>query len=203
MLRIKKNRVEAFTDAVVAIIMTIMVLEFKIPEGAQWTAILNELPYLFAYVVSFLFIGVAWYNHHYMFALANRISKKIYWINNFWLFTMSLLPMATAWAGTYMNSRAPEYFYLLIFILWSFAYYILSKAIYQELKQSNSKNADKIVQMPPYRFMNSGTKCIVTNGLLIVAIYFFPPSCLIFALLELSYMAFHTTKDSDEIELTE
>ena len=87
-----KGRVEAFTDAVVAIILTIMVLEFKTPETAKWTGIIHQLPYFFAYIVSFLFVGVAWYNHHYMFALALRISKKVYWINNLWLFSMSLLP---------------------------------------------------------------------------------------------------------------
>ena len=75
-----KGRVEAFTDAVVAIILTIMVLEFKTPETAKWTGIIHQLPYFFAYIVSFLFVGVAWYNHHYMFALALRISKKVYWI---------------------------------------------------------------------------------------------------------------------------
>ena len=94
-----KSRVEAFTDAVVAIIMTIMILEFKTPETDRWSGIIAEVPYLFAYIVSFIFIAVAWYNHHYMFAIAKRITKKIYWVNNFWIFTMSLLPVSTAWAG--------------------------------------------------------------------------------------------------------
>ncbi|MFT9353950.1 MAG: TMEM175 family protein, partial [Lacticaseibacillus paracasei] len=70
-----KGRVEAFTDAVVAIILTIMVLEFKTPETAKWTGIIHQLPYFFAYIVSFLFVGVAWYNHHYMFALALRMTN--------------------------------------------------------------------------------------------------------------------------------
>lgn len=117
-----KARVEAFTDAVVAIIMTIMVLEFKTPESPQWTAILHEGPYLFAFGVSFVFIAVAWYNHHYMFSLAERISKRVYWLNIAWLFAMSLLPVATAWAGRYLQARGPEYFYLLVFFLWSKTY---------------------------------------------------------------------------------
>lgn len=120
-------RVEAFTDAVIAIIMTIMILEFKTPESPQWTAILADAPYLFAYLISFLFIGVAWFNHHYMFALATRLTKKIYWINNAWLFTMSLIPVATAWAGRFLNQQAPEYFYLIVFFLWSIAYWWLTR----------------------------------------------------------------------------
>ena len=75
-----KGRVEAFTDAVVAIILTIMVLEFKTPETAKWTGIIHQLPYFFAYIVSFLFVGVAWYNHHYMFALALRILDRCIYI---------------------------------------------------------------------------------------------------------------------------
>lgn len=103
-----KGRVEAFTDAVVAIILTIMVLEFKTPETAKWTGIIHQLPYFFAYIVSFLFVGVAWYNHHYMFALALRISKKVYWINNLWLFSMSLLPVATGWVGKFPQATGPS-----------------------------------------------------------------------------------------------
>lgn len=89
-------RVEAFTDAIVAILMTIMVLEFKTPTSPDWRAIFADLPYLFAYVVSFLFMGVAWYNHHYMFALSKRLTKRVFWLNNLWLLTMSLIPVATA-----------------------------------------------------------------------------------------------------------
>ncbi|KRN94771.1 hypothetical protein IV81_GL001048 [Pediococcus stilesii] len=75
-MSMNKSRVEAFTDAVVAIIMTIMILEFKTPETDRWSGIIAEVPYLFAYIVSFIFIAVAWYNHHYMFSIAKRITKK-------------------------------------------------------------------------------------------------------------------------------
>lgn len=103
-----KGRVEPYTDAVVAIILTIIVLEFKTPETAQWEEITRQIPYFFAYIVSFIFIGVAWYNNHYMFILAKRITKKVYWINNLWLFSMSLLPIATGWVRKFHKMLIPN-----------------------------------------------------------------------------------------------
>lgn len=198
MYLVNKARVEAFTDAVVAIIMTIMVLEFKTPESPQWTAILHEGPYLFAFGVSFLFIAVAWYNHHYMFSLADRISKRVYWLNIAWLFAMSLLPVATAWAGRYLQARAPEYFYLLVFFLWSKTYLYLSMALATDLDATNGEKAARIRRMPIFRFMQSWrllTQTVVVG----ILIYFYPPSCLLVTSLELIYMAIHTTPDSDKI----
>ncbi|WP_249214978.1 TMEM175 family protein [Lactiplantibacillus plantarum] len=77
-----KGRVEAFTDAVVAIVMTIMVLEFEVPSEPTFAAFAENGSYFIAYLISFLFIGVAWYNHHYMLTLTKRISKRVYWLNN-------------------------------------------------------------------------------------------------------------------------
>ncbi|WP_179393885.1 TMEM175 family protein [Lacticaseibacillus absianus] len=191
-----RARVEAFTDAVVAIIMTIMVLEFKVPESPRLTAILAELPYLFAYLVSFLFIGVAWYNHHYMFARAQRISKRVYWVNNFWLFTMSLLPVATAWAGEYLSARGPEFFYLMVFFAWSVAYWGLTRALIADHR--GTPVAAQLASMPPYRFMNSW-RLLTFTLVLAVVVYFYPPACLIATLGELIYMALHTTADSDRV----
>lgn len=194
-----KGRVEAFTDAVVAIIMTIMVLEFKTLEEPTLEALFSEAPYLFAYIVSFVFICVAWYNHHYMFALADRISKRTFWVNNFWMFTMSLLPMAAAWAGNSIDDRVPEYFYIVIFFLWSLAYLFLTKSIAKDLDVTSPEKAAKIRSMPPYKFM---TSILFPIAIIVatVAVYFFPPAGLILTLIELVYMAFNTTPDSDRIE---
>lgn len=189
-------RVEAFTDAVVAIIMTIMILEFKTPTSPAWQAILEDVPYLFAYVVSFLFIGVAWYNHHYMFALAKHLSKRTYWVNNLWLLTMSLLPVATAWTGRFLDHRAPEYFYLAIFFFWSIAYWWLTRTLIAAHR--GTAVAAKIAAMPPYRFMNSWRLPAFT-AVIAVAIYFWPPVCLLATLVELIYMAYHTNADSDRV----
>lgn len=195
-----KGRVEAFTDAVVAIIMTIMVLEFKTPEDYDLAAILADIPYLFAYIVSFLFIGVAWYNHHYMFALATRITKKIYWINNLWLLTMSLVPVSTAWVGRFLNEPIPELFYLLIFFLWSLAYLWLSRAIAEVMDAVDPEKAAKIREMPPYRYMASW-RFVIVNIVMAGMIFIFPPSCVFLTLLELIYMAFHTNDDSDQVAM--
>lgn len=195
-----KGRVEAFTDAVVAIIMTIMVLEFKTPEDYDLGAIISDAPYFFAYLVSFLFIGVAWYNHHYMFALATRITKKTYWVNNFWLLTMSLIPVSTAWVGSFMDKTIPELFYLLVFFFWSLAYLWLSRTIAETLEVTEPERAAKIRKMPPYRFLMSW-RFILANLFMGIMIFIYPPSCIFLTLLELIYMAFHTNDDSDQVAM--
>ncbi|MGO3601890.1 MAG: TMEM175 family protein [Enterococcus malodoratus] len=193
-----KGRVEAFSDAIVAIIMTIMILEFKTPHDFHWTAILEDLPYLFAYAVSFFFIAVAWYNHHYMFSLTKRVTKSIYWINNIWLFTMAMIPVATAWAGEFMLYHAPEYFYLLIFTLWSMAYYWLSRTIDRVNHEANPEISQKIKKMGPYFYMGS-IYFPLTVLATAIGIYFYPPIGLIATLIELIVMAFWTNDDSDKI----
>ncbi|AVI94409.1 Potassium channel [Oenococcus oeni] len=193
-----KSRVEAYTDAVVAIIITIMILEFKVPNSAKWKGITQQFPYFFAYIISFIFIGVAWYNHHYMFALAIRISKKVYWVNNFWLFSMSLLPIATGWVGKFPNFRNPEYLYFLVFIFWSLTYLWLSNSIRTTAEHIHSKVDRSISNMPPFKFLNSiffPISIIIT----IIGIYIYPIFGLCFTLLELVILAFLTTNDSDQI----
>lgn len=193
-----KGRVEAFSDAIVAIIMTIMILEFKTPRDFHWTAILEELPYLFAYAISFFFIAVAWYNHHYMFSITKYVTKKIYWINNVWLFTMALIPVATAWAGEFMVYHAPEYFYLLIFTIWSFSYLWLSKAFERLHQENDPEISRKIRRMGPYRYMGSFYFPLVVFATA-VGIYFYPPIGLFVSLVELVLRAFWTNEDSDKI----
>lgn len=191
-----KARVEAFSDAIIAIIMTIMVLEFKTPESAEWSELLSELPYLFAYSISFLFIGVSWYNHHYMFTLAKRITKKIYWLNNLWLFSMSLLPIATGWAGKFINEHAPEYFYFGVFVFWSLCYFLLSHAIKAE--HHGDEIARLISEMPVYRLIG-GIWFWIASALTIAAIAIYPPSCLILTLVSLIIIAWKTSPDSDQL----
>ena len=105
-----KARVEAFTDAIIAIVMTIMVLEIKIPEGATLWSLLRERAYFLAYLISFFRIAATWYNHHYLFANAQWISRKVFWLNIVWLFFMSLFPVATGWISADPFSRAAAYF---------------------------------------------------------------------------------------------
>lgn len=112
-----KGRVEAFTDAIVAIIMTIMVLELKIPEGSNFQALLDERYYFIAYLISFFMIATTWYNHHYIFTVSKWISKRAFWANCIWLFLMSLIPVSTAWISKYTHSQT-----LLIPISFSMLY---------------------------------------------------------------------------------
>ncbi|WP_367369892.1 TMEM175 family protein [Latilactobacillus curvatus] len=100
-----KGRLEAFSDAVIAIIVTIMILEFKTPETPEIKALLENGPYFFAYIITYVFVGVAWYNHYYMFSLTKRGTKRIYWLNNIWLLAYFFLSDALANAN---REVAPE-----------------------------------------------------------------------------------------------
>ncbi|TYC48430.1 DUF1211 domain-containing protein [Weissella muntiaci] len=194
-----KHRVETFTDAIIAIITTIMILEFKVPDTFKLHAIIEELPALFAYGSSFFFILVAWYNHHYLFSLANRISKRIYWINNLWIFTMSLLPVATAWVGRYINKPAPELFYFFIFFIWSITFLLLAKAIANELSKVDLNAAQKIIAMPAVSFLNSKLLTVLTFCTLVIT-SFFPLFLIIMTVGELIYMAVRTPADGDQLD---
>ncbi|USS86530.1 TMEM175 family protein [Fructilactobacillus cliffordii] len=196
----KKSRVEALTDAIVAIIITIMVLEFKIPNTPRFIEIFDSIPELFAYIVSFIFIGVAWYNQHYMFYLVHRITKRIYWANNLWLFTMSLIPIVSAWVGRFMDNVAPQLFYLLFFTAWNIAYLILSKVILNEMeKEHDETGIKKIKNMCSYQFLISWkfpALIIITA----IAIWIFPPSGLVFSLIEIIINGIYTSPDGDKLE---
>ena len=195
-----KGRVEAYTDAVVAIILTIMILEFKTPETPDWEGIFEQLPYFFAYIVSFVFIGVAWYNHHYMFSLAVRISKKVYWVNNLWLFSMSLIPVATSWVGKFPKSPSPEYLYLFVFTFWSLAYFWLSNSIRKTPEHINTTVSEKIEKMFPFKFLSS-VFFPLSIVVIAIGIYFYPLLGIIISFLELVSLGFLTTPDSDHIKL--
>ena len=103
----EKNRLEAFSDGVLAIIITIMILELKQPDGARLSDFLALAPTLLAYLLSFMFVAIYWVNHHLMFQQAERINVKILWCNIAWLFVMSFIPFATAWVGSYPTAWAP------------------------------------------------------------------------------------------------
>src|SRR5678815_3730858 len=95
----EKNRLEAFSDGVLAIIITIMVLELKVPHGVELEALIPVLPVFLSYVLSFLYIAIYWNNHHHMFHATKRVSGGILWANLHLLFWLSLFPFSTAWMG--------------------------------------------------------------------------------------------------------
>jgi uncharacterized membrane protein len=121
-----KNRLEAFSDGVLAIIITIMVLELKVPHGAELSDILPLAPTFLAYILSFVFIGIYWNNHHHMFQIVHKVSGSILWANMGLLFWLSLVPFATAWMGENHFAQYPVALYGVVLFGSAVSYTILS-----------------------------------------------------------------------------
>jgi len=121
----KKGRLEAFSDGVIAIIITIMVLELHVPHGEHITDLVPLLPVLFSYLLSFVYVGIYWNNHHHMIYAAKTINGSILWANLHLLFWLSLIPFATAWMGENHFSRWPVILYGAVLIMTGMAYNIL------------------------------------------------------------------------------
>ena len=124
-----KNRMEAFSDGVLAIIITIMVLELKVPHGEEWTALSPLLPVLFSYVLSFIYIGIYWNNHHHLLHATRHVSGGTLWANLHLLFWLSLLPFVTGWVGENHFSALPTSMYGLVLLMASLAYWLLVRRI--------------------------------------------------------------------------
>ena len=125
----QKNRLEAFSDGVIAIIITIMVLELKVPEGTDLAALRPKLPVFLSYVLSFVYVGIYWNNHHHMFHATKKVSGGILWANLHLLFWLSLFPFATGWMGENHLAATPTAVYGLVLLMAALAYYILQSAI--------------------------------------------------------------------------
>ena len=128
----KKGRLEAFSDGVFAIIITIMVLELKVPHGDHIDDLLPMVPVFMSYVLSFAYVGIYWNNHHHMIYAAERINGAILWGNLNLLFWLSLIPFATAWMGENHFTRWPVILYGLLLIMTGIAYYILCILLIKE-----------------------------------------------------------------------
>ena len=124
-----KTRLEAFSDAVIAIIMTIMVLELKVPHGGDWSAVRPLNPVFLTYVLSFAFLGIYWNNHHHMLHATSRVNGKILWANLHLLFWLSLVPVATAWMGDSHFAPLAVAMYGVPLIFAGVAYYVLERAL--------------------------------------------------------------------------
>jgi uncharacterized membrane protein len=124
-----KTRLEAFSDGVIAIIITIMVLELKVPEGADWNALQTIIPKFISYALSFIFIGIYWNNHHHLLQLVKHISAGIMWANLNLLFWLSLVPFGTAWMGENHRESFPVALYAILLALCGLAYTMLQIVI--------------------------------------------------------------------------
>lgn len=123
---ITKGRLEAFSDGVIAIIITIMVLELKVPHEAGLEALIPLIPVFISYVLSFIYIGIYWNNHHHMLHTAKSVNGKILWANMFLLFWLSIIPFVTAWMGENHFEMWPVVFYGIVLLMNAIAYSILA-----------------------------------------------------------------------------
>jgi len=124
-----KSRLEAFSDGVVAILITIMVLELRVPHDATWGALTELRPVLLAYVLSFVNLGIYWSNHHHLIYATRRVNGAVLWANLHLLFWLSLMPFATAWMGENNFAMIPTVAYGIDLLASSIAYFILVRTI--------------------------------------------------------------------------
>jgi uncharacterized membrane protein len=124
-----KDRLTAFSDGVIAILITIMVLELKEPRGTDWPALLALAPSFVSYVLSFVYLAIYWNNHHHMLHTVTRVDGIILWANSHLLFWLSLVPVATAWLGDNFLQPLPTAIYAATLLMPAIAYYLLQRAI--------------------------------------------------------------------------
>ena len=126
------SRLEAFSDGVIAILITIMVLELRVPHGTDWDALRPLVPAFLTYILSFIYLGIYWNNHHHLLSVTERINGRILWANLHLLFWLSLVPVTTGWMGENDFSALPTAAYGVDLLLAAISYYILQSAIVAE-----------------------------------------------------------------------
>src|ERR1044071_2033911 len=127
--RMTTERMETFSDGVIAIIITIMALELKMPEGEGIASLWGVLPTFLAYLLSFVYLGIYWVNHHHMLRVTRHVNGKILWANLHLLFWLSIVPAATSWLGDHPRATVPTAVYAATMLMPAIAYYILQNAI--------------------------------------------------------------------------
>jgi Predicted integral membrane protein len=145
-----KTRLEAFTDAMIAIIMTVLVLELARPNSDQLKSLVELMPHLGVYLVSFLVLAIYWINHHHLFQIIKNINGKVLWINITFIFIISLIPFFSNWVSYYPNSFIPEFGYASLFLLSNFLYFILTRELFKingHLKSTESTIKKNIVSI--------------------------------------------------------
>jgi uncharacterized membrane protein len=162
-----KDRLAAFSDGVIAILITIMVLELKVPHGADWEALKSVGPSLLAYILSFVYLAIYWNNHHHLLHAVQRVDGLILWANSNLLFWLSLVPVATAWMGENLPEPLPVMIYGVALLAPAIAYFLLQKAIVHK-QGANSVLAEAL---------GSDIKGMISPALYIagIAVAFFVP----------------------------
>ncbi|MBW4035414.1 MAG: DUF1211 domain-containing protein [Proteobacteria bacterium] len=139
----EKDRLAAFSDGVIAVIITIMVLDLKIPHGTSLTALATAAPTFVSYILSFVYVAIYWNNHHHFFQLVPRVTGAILWANLHLLFWLSLIPFATAWLGAHHTAPIPTALYGLALLMPAIAWYILQTTIIRA--QGNNSALSKAI----------------------------------------------------------
>src|SRR6266446_8630349 len=124
-----KSRLEAFSDGVIAIIITIMVLEFKVPHEATWQALIPVAPVFLSYALSFVFVGIYWSNHHHLLQVVEHVNGRVLWANLHLLFWLSLTPFVTWWMGENRFAAWPVALYGVVLLCAAIAYFILARSL--------------------------------------------------------------------------
>jgi uncharacterized membrane protein len=132
------SRMEAFSDGVIAILITVMVLELRTPHGTTWSALRQVLPVLLTYVLSFVYLGIYWNNHHHMLLLTSEVGGLVLWANLHLLFWLSLVPFTTAWMGENHFAQTPVVAYGIVLLAAGVAYFALQTAI---IRKQGSESA--------------------------------------------------------------
>lgn len=168
-----KGRLEAFSDGVIAILITIMVLELKVPHQADLAALRPLVPVFLSYVLSFIYLGIYWNNHHHLFQAVRHVNGKILWANLHLLFWLSLIPFVTGWTGENPFAALPVAFYGTVLLLAAIAYFILSRALISQhgkdstLARALGRDFKGKVSVGIYAlaillsFVNSGLACLL------------------------------------------
>jgi uncharacterized membrane protein len=161
-----KNRLEAFSDGVIAIIITIMVLEIKTPHDTSWVALKDQLPVFLSYLLSFIFIGIYWGNHHHLISVLSHVNASIIWSNLNLLFWLSLIPFATGWMGENDFARNAVVLYAILLLICGFSFTILQICVEKEIR-----NNPKLV-LAFNRVKQKGIFSIVCYTLSIILAYY-------------------------------
>lgn len=160
-----RNRLEAFSDGVIAIIITIMVLSINVPDQANWAVFLKMIPNILGYALSFIYVGIYWNNHHHLLHAAEKVTAGIMWANHNLLFWLSLVPLATAWMSKTDFQDFAIITYAALLLICSISYTLLNSAIIRSLHEENPLRA--VLQ----KFSFKGTFSIVCYSLAIPATF--------------------------------
>ena len=143
-----KNRMESFSDGVIAIIITIMVLELKVPRGENFQALAPLIPVFLSYVLSFVYVGIYWNNHHHMLHTSDKVTGSMLWANLHLLFWLSLFPFATGWMGENHLVAATSAFYGVVLLMAAVAYWILQQLIIASQGRDSLCNFEPLDETP-------------------------------------------------------